>query len=56
MSAKFTPSAGTLCLHAEAKILRSLSRHPLLEYFIGLHCSNRFLATEKKLDLVLSLI
>ena len=45
-SSKFTSSAGTLCLHTDPKILRSLSRHTLLEYFIQLHCCNRFLATE----------
>ena len=46
VSSKFTSTAGILCLHTDPKILRSLSRHTLLEYFIQLHCCNRFLATE----------
>ena len=50
MSSKFTSSAGTLCLHTDPKILRLLSRHTLLEYFIRLHCCNRFLATESWLS------
>ena len=48
MSSKFTPSEGTLCLHAAANIRRSLSSSIRFEYFTGLEHCNLLLIMEKK--------
>ena len=47
MSSKFTPSEGTLCLHAAANIRRSLSSSIRFDYFTGLEHCNLLLIMEK---------